>query len=345
LPDRSFIDFLRPEEEFDSGGVPNGLSNSRPLTSIPRRTTMKKTIGFIGLGIMGRPMAKNLLKAGASLVVHDIHREPVEDMVRSGALSASSSKEVAQRSEVIITMLPDSPEVKEVILGKEGVLEGLKAGSVVIDMSSINPLISREIAEELQKKGGRMLDAPVSGGEPGAIQGALAIMVGGEETVFNDCLEILKPMGKNIIHVGELGAGGFAKLVNQIIVAVNIAAVGEAFTLGVKAGMDPQKLYQAIRGGLAGSAVLDAKAPMIMARNFKPGFKITLHHKDLSNALSAGKDMGVPLPLTSLLQQVLISLLTDGKGDNDHSAIALFFEKLAKTEIAPQVNRLKAGGF
>jgi 2-hydroxy-3-oxopropionate reductase len=294
---------------------------------------MKRTVGFIGLGIMGKPMGKNLLKAGFPLVVFDLNKAAIEDLVKAGALPAGSSREVAERTEVIITMLPDSPEAKEVILGKDGVMEGIKLGSVVIDMSSINPLVSQEIARELEKKGVEMLDAPVSGGEPGAIQGTLAIMVGGEEKIFKECLEIFKPMGKNIVHVGGIGAGGFTKLANQIIVALNIAAVGEAFTLGVKAGLDPQTIYQAIRGGLAGSNVLDAKAPMIFGRNFKPGFKIKLHHKDLSNALSTAKELGVPLPLSSFVQQILVSLMTEGRGKEDHSALATFFEKIARVEI------------
>lgn len=300
---------------------------------------MKKKIGFIGLGIMGRPMAKNLLKAGFSLVVFDLMKEPIEDLVKSGAAAGTSSRDVAEKTDVIITMVPDSPEVKEVILGKNGVIEGIKPGARVIDMSSINPLVSREIAKELKKKGADMLDAPVSGGEPMAIQGTLAIMVGGEKKIFEESLDLFKPLGKNIVHVGEIGAGGFTKLANQIIVALNIAAVGEALTLGVKAGLDPQTIYQAIRGGLAGSTVLEAKAPMIIGRNFKPGFKIKLHQKDLSNALSTGKDLGVPLPLSSLVQQVLVSLVNEGKGENDHSAIATFFEKIAGVEIKSESKR------
>jgi 2-hydroxy-3-oxopropionate reductase len=294
---------------------------------------MKKRIGFVGLGIMGRPMARNLLKAGYPLVVFDLNKDAMEDLVKAGALAAHSSKEVAERTDVIITMLPDSPEVKEVILGKDGVIEGVRRDSVVIDMSSINPLVTQEIARALNGKGVKMLDAPVSGGETGAIQGTLAIMVGGEKKVFEDSLEIFRAMGKNIVHVGEIGAGGYVKLVNQIIVALNIASVGEAFCLGVKAGLDPQVIYQAIRGGLAGSQVLETKAPMIFQRNFKPGFKIKLHQKDLQNALSTAKDLGVPLPLSSFVQQIFVSLLTEGRGDEDHSALATFFEKMAKVEI------------
>jgi 2-hydroxy-3-oxopropionate reductase len=294
---------------------------------------MKKRIGFIGLGIMGRPMAKNLLKAGYPLAVFDLNKDAMEDLVKAGALAARTCKEAAERADVVITMLPDSPEVKEVILAKDGVIEGVRRNAVVIDMSSINPLVSQEIEKELKKNGVEMLDAPVSGGEPGAIQGVLAIMVGGEKAVFEECLEILKAMGKNIVHVGPIGSGGYVKLVNQIIVALNIAAVGEAFALGMKAGLDPQTIYQAIRGGLAGSAVLDAKAPMIFQRNFNPGFKIKLHRKDLHNALSTAQSLGVPLPLSSFVQQILISLMVEGRGEEDHSALATFFEKMARVEI------------
>jgi 2-hydroxy-3-oxopropionate reductase len=292
-----------------------------------------KKIGFIGLGIMGRPMAKNLLKAGFSLVVYDINCSAVEDLVKAGAQGAGSSMEVAGKTEIIMTMLPDSPEVKEAILGKGGVIEGVRTGSVVIDMSSINPLVSQEIAKILKAKGVEMLDAPVSGGEPMAIQGTLSIMVGGDAKMFNEYLDIFKHLGKNIVHAGDLGAGGFTKLCNQIIVALNIAAVGEALTLGVKAGLDPQVIFEAIRGGLAGSTVMEAKVPMIIGRNFKPGFKIKLHHKDLNNALATAKDLGVSLPLSGLMQQILVSLITDGKEENDHSAIATFFEKISKVEI------------
>jgi 2-hydroxy-3-oxopropionate reductase len=302
---------------------------------------MNKKVGFIGLGIMGKPMARNLLKAGFHLVVFSRGKRSVEELIQEKAVGAESPKEVAEHSEVIITMLPDSPEVQEVILGKDGVIQGIKPGSVVIDMSSINPLVTQEIAGALKGKGVEMLDAPVSGGEVGAIEGTLAIMVGGEEKIFNETMEILRALGRNIVHVGEIGSGGFVKLVNQIIVALNIAAVGEAFTLGVKAGLDPQVIYQAIRGGLAGSSVLEAKAPMIFGRNFKPGFKIRLHHKDLKNALSTAKDLGVPLPLSSFVQQVFISLMTDGRGEEDHSALATFFEKLAKVEIKSKKSSLK----
>jgi len=296
---------------------------------------MKKRIGFIGLGIMGKPMAKNILKAGFSLVVYSRSKGPVEELVKAGALFADSPKGVAERSDAIITMLPDSPEVKEVILGRNSVIQGVQGGSVVIDMSSINPLVTLQISTELKEKGVKMLDAPVSGGETGAIQGSLAIMVGGEKEVFEDCLEIFQSMGRNIVHVGGIGAGGFVKLVNQIVVALNIAALGEAFSLGVKAGINPQVIYQAIRGGLAGSQVLETKVSMIFERNFKPGFKIKLHQKDLNNALSTARDLGVPLPLSSFVQQIFVSLVAEGKGEEDHSALATFFEKMAHVEIRP----------
>jgi len=294
---------------------------------------MKQKIGFIGLGVMGKPMARNLLKAGYPLVVYDIRPEPVEELVKAGADRASSPKEVAEKSEVIITMLPDSPDVEEVILGEKGVLEGAKRGSIIIDMSSIAPLVSQRIARQVEEKGVEMLDAPVSGGEPGAVQGTLAIMVGGKEEVFNQCLDILKVMGKSVIRVGDIGAGGFAKLANQIIVAVNIEALSEALVLGMKAGLDPEVLYQAIRGGLAGSNVMDAKAPTMIQRNFKPGFRLKLHQKDLKNALETARDLQVPLPVTSLVQQMIGALVVDGKGDLDHSVILNFIEGMAKTEV------------
>lgn len=294
---------------------------------------MKRKVGFIGLGIMGKPMAKNLIRAGFPLTVSSRSKPPVEELVQEGASSASSPKAVAESSEVIITMLPDSPEVEEVVLGEKGVLKGAKPGSILIDMSSINPMVSQRISAIAKEKGVEMLDAPVSGGEIGAIQGTLAIMVGGERRVFEDCLEIFQAMGKSIVYVGGIGSGGYVKLVNQIIVALNIATLGEAFSLGVKAGIDPKVIYEAIRGGLAGSRVLDTKAPMIFERNFKPGFKIKLHYKDLNNALSTAKELGIPLPLSSLIHQMFVTLIAEGKGEYDHSALVTFFEKIGRIEI------------
>ena len=290
-------------------------------------------IGFIGLGIMGKPMSKNLLKAGCNLVVHDLVKEAVDEVVQAGAQKGQSPKDVAQKSDVIITMLPNSPHVKTVILGKDGVLEGAKAGSIVIDMSSIAPLASKEIYEACRQKGVDMIDAPVSGGEPKAIDGTLSIMVGGKKEIFDKVNNILLNMGKSVVYCGDIGAGNITKLANQIIVALNIAAMSEALVLGTKAGVDPETIYKAIRGGLAGSTVLDAKAPMILERNFKPGFKIDLHIKDLANALETGHEVGVPLPLTSLAMEIMQSLKIEGKGQNDHGGIIQFYERLAKIEV------------
>ena len=291
-----------------------------------------KKIGFIGLGIMGKPMAKNLLKAGYELVVFDINQDAVNEVVAAGAKSAPTSKDVAAQSEVVITMLPNSPHVKAAVLGENGVLEGAKPGLVLIDMSSIAPLASQEIAAAVAKKGVEMLDAPVSGGEPKAIDGSLSIMVGGKKELFDRSTELLSKMGKSVVLCGDVGAGNTTKLANQIIVALNIAAVSEAFVLATKAGVDPELVFNAIRGGLAGSTVMEAKAPMIMAGNFKPGFKIDLHIKDLANAIETGHDVGVPLPLTASVMEILQALKVDGKGQNDHSGIAMYYEKLAKVE-------------
>ena len=291
-----------------------------------------KKVGFIGLGIMGKPMAKNLLKAGYELVVYDINQDAVNEVVAAGAKSAPTSKDVAAQSEVVITMLPNSPHVKAAVLGENGVLEGAKPGLVLIDMSSIAPLASQEIAAAVAKKGVEMLDAPVSGGEPKAIDGSLSIMVGGNKDLFDRSTELLSKMGKSVVLCGDVGAGNTTKLANQIIVALNIAAVSEAFVLATKAGVDPELVFNAIRGGLAGSTVMEAKAPMIMAGNFKPGFKIDLHIKDLANAIETGHDVGVPLPLTASVMEILQALKVDGKGQNDHSGIAMYYEKLAKVE-------------
>lgn len=300
--------------------------------SEPKMSLQK--IGFIGLGVMGRPMAKNLAKAGYSLVVwKHIDAKPVSELVATGATEAFSPKQVAEMSDVVITMLPDSAEVEEVILGKNGVLEGSRKGTVIIDMSSISPSSSKKIASEAEKKGVEVLDAPVSGGEPGAIQGTLAIMVGGKEATFNKCLDVLRTMGKTITRVGDAGAGQVVKLSNQIIVALNIAALSEAFVLGTKAGVNPKVIYEAIRTGLAGSNVLEAKISKILQRDFKPGFKMSLHYKDLKNALEAAGDLKVPLPLTALTKQILISLINDGKGEKDHSAIVNFTERLANAIV------------
>ncbi|MGB9098917.1 2-hydroxy-3-oxopropionate reductase [Erwinia sp.] len=291
-------------------------------------------IGFIGLGIMGKPMSKNLVKAGYSLVVRDHNRENEAELVSLGATLAGSAKEVAEQSDVIITMLPNSPQVKEALLGEDSVILGAKPGTIVIDMSSIAPLASREIHGELAKKNIALLDAPVSGGEPKAIEGTLSVMVGGDKELFDKCYDIMKAMAGSVVHTGDIGAGNVTKLANQVIVALNIAAMSEALTLATKAGVNPELVFQAIRGGLAGSTVLEAKAPMVMDRNFKPGFRIDLHIKDLANALDTSHGVGAQLPLTAAVMEMMQALKADGMGTSDHSALACYYEKLAKVEIS-----------
>jgi 2-hydroxy-3-oxopropionate reductase len=292
-----------------------------------------RKIGFIGLGIMGKPMALNLLKVGHSLTVYDIRTEPVKEVVAAGAKAGKSAKDVAAQSEIVITMLPNSPDVKKAVLGKDGVLEGAKPGLILIDMSSIAPMVSKEIAAEVQKKGVEMIDAPVSGGEPKAKDATLSIMVGGKKDVFEKVEDVLKAMGSSAVLVGDIGSGNVTKLANQIIVALNIAAMSEAIILATKAGVDPEKVFQAIRGGLAGSAVLNAKMPLVLDGNFKPGFRIELHIKDLANALDTAHSLGVPVPLTSGIMEIMQALKVDGKEGNDHSGIIQFYEKLAKVEV------------
>ncbi len=294
---------------------------------------MAERIGFVGLGIMGKPMAKNLLKAGYSLTVYDVVGDRMEEVVTEGAAAASSSKEVAAKSDRTITMLPDSADSEAAILGANGVLEGANPGSVIIDMSSIAPLVSQRIAAECAKKGVEMLDAPVSGGEPGAVNATLAIMVGGKQEVFDRSYDLLKTMGANVVLTGGIGAGGVAKLANQIIVAANIEALSEALVLAQRAGVDPEKVFNAIRGGLAGSAVMEVKGPMMLDRNFRAGFRIRLHQKDLRNVLQTAQELSVPLPVTALLQQMLAALVNEGESEADHSAILHFLEGLAKVEV------------
>lgn len=290
-------------------------------------------IGFIGLGIMGKPMAKNLIKAGYQLVVSDRKMEIVEELTAMGAEAGLSNADVARKCEVIITMLPNSPHAKEVVLGHNGIIEGAKPGTVIIDMSSIAPLCSREIYAAVKDKGIEMLDAPVSGGEPKAIDGTLSVMVGGNKEVFDKYYDLLKVMAASVVYIGESGAGNIAKLCNQIVVGINIAAVSEALVLAQKAGVDPELVYKAIRGGLAGSTVMDAKAPMMMDRNFKPGFRIDLHIKDLNNVLETSHGVGVPLPLTAQVMEIMQAIKQDGCGPEDHSSIVKYYEKLANTEV------------
>lgn len=289
-------------------------------------------IGLIGLGIMGKPMAKNMLKAGCDLMVNDLNEAAVEEVVQAGA-KAASNEEIGRTCDVVMTMLPNSPQVKSVMLGDQGVGNFMREGTTFIDMSSISPIAAKEIAAELARRKIEMLDAPVSGGEPKAIDGTLAFMVGGKQEVFDKYKPLLETMGSSVVRCGEVGAGNTTKLANQIIVALNIAAVGEAFMLARKAGVDPELVFNAIKGGLAGSAVMNAKAPMILERNYKPGFKIDLHIKDLNNALEAGHTVGSPLPLTAAVMEMLYTLRAEGCGQEDHSAISKYYELITKATI------------
>lgn len=285
-------------------------------------------VGFIGLGIMGKPMSKNLLKAGYDLTVFDFNKVAVDDVVSAGAKAASCGKEVGENVDVLITMLPNSPHVKSALFDKNGAAEGLKKGTVVIDMSSINPVESQDIAKKLTELGIEFLDAPVSGGEPKAIDGTISVMVGGKEEIFNKYYDLIKAMAGSVVRVGDVGAGNTTKLANQIIVALNIAALSEAFILCEKANVDPQLVFDAIKGGLAGSTVMNAKAPMMINRNFEPGFRIELHIKDLQNALDTSHAINVSLPLTSQVMEIMQALKVDRKASKDHSAILNYYEKI-----------------
>lgn len=290
-------------------------------------------IGFIGLGIMGKPMVKNLLKAGHEVVAYDIVAENLQAAVRDGAVAGKNSAAIAAECPIVITMLPNSPHVKAVVMEKDGVLEGAKEGLILIDMSSIAPLASKEICEACKKKGVRMLDAPVSGGEPKAIDGSLSIMVGGNKALFEEMKPILSCMGASIVLCGDVGAGNTTKLANQMIVAGNIAVLAEALTLAKKAGVDPETVFQAIKGGLAGSTVMNAKAPMMIEGNFKPGFRIDLHIKDLNNALETGHKVGAPMLLTANVQEMFEILHADGCGSDDHSGLAKYYAKISGSKI------------
>lgn len=290
-------------------------------------------IGFIGLGIMGRPMALNLIKAGYSLIVYDINPNLMKPLCAQGAIQAKSPADAANNSDITITMLPNSPHVRDVVLSENGIIAGAKPGHLLIDMSSIDPTVSREIAAILSKSGISMIDAPVSGGEPKAIDGTLAIMVGGKTEDFEKALPILSSMGSSITHVGEIGSGNITKLANQMIVALNISAISEAMVFAQKAGVNPEKVFEAIRGGLAGSTVLEAKMPKILRGDFKPGFRIDLHIKDLQNALNTAHTFNIPVPLSAHVLEILHALKNEGEGQDDHSVIVRYFERLAKVEV------------
>lgn len=293
---------------------------------------MAEKVGFVGLGIMGGPMAKNLIEAGHELVLYNRTREKAEDLAGDGATVAGSPKEVAEQSDVVITMLPDSPQVEEVLAGEDGVLEGIQGGALVVDMSTISPVVTEELAAKAGERGASMLDAPVSGGDVGAQQGALSIMVGGSEEDVGRAMPLFEVMGKTITHVGPVGSGQVVKACNQIVVALNIEAVSEALVVGSKAGIDPEKILDVLSGGLAGSAVIDAKREKFLSHQFDPGFKIELHHKDLGIALAAGREYGVALPVTAIVDQMLQALKNKGAGQEDHSAILTLIEDLAQHE-------------
>jgi len=294
----------------------------------------KVTIGFIGLGIMGKPMARNLLKAGYSLVVHSRGRPPIDELAKEGAETAASSEEVAARAEIVITMLPDSPDVELVYAGERGVFAGAKRGTLLIDMSSISPVVTRKLTLEAEKRGLDMIDAPVSGGEAGAIGASLSIMIGGKAAAVERAMPIFQALGKNIVYVGEAGAGQVAKAANQVVVGITIAAVSEALVLAAKAGVDPAKVRQVLLGGFAQSKVLDAHGQKMLDRNFKPGFRIRLHEKDMKIALATGSEYGVPLMVTGVVGQMMTAMKGMGNGDLDHSGLVKFVEELAKTELA-----------
>jgi 2-hydroxy-3-oxopropionate reductase len=290
---------------------------------------MPETIGFIGLGIMGRPMAKNLSRAGFSLVVHNRSRAAVDDLVQHGAKASLSPREVAAQADVLITVLPNSPDVELVALGKDGIIEGARPGLVYVDMSTISPIVSQKVGSALAERGVRMLDAPVSGGEKGAIDGALSIMVGGDKSVFEAVLPIFQAMGKTVTLLGPLGFGGFTKLANQIIVALNLTALGEALTLARKAGLDRELTLRALAGGLAGSRCLDQKTPNYVSGTYNPGFKIDLHFKDLGLIMESARALGVPLPTTAVVQELFGALRVKGRGGLDHSGVITLLEELA----------------
>jgi 2-hydroxy-3-oxopropionate reductase len=294
---------------------------------------MAEKVGFIGLGIMGKPMAKNLMDAGYELSVHNRSREPVDELAEDGAAAATSPKDVAENSDVIVTMLPDSPQVEEVVLGEDGVLEGIREGALLVDMSTISPVVTEELAEAVKKRGASMLDAPVSGGDVGAIEGTLSIMVGGSEEDFERAKPLFDVMGKIVTHVGPTGTGQVTKAANQVVVALTIEAVSEALVLGSKGGVSPEKILDVLSGGLAGNKVMEVKREKFLSHTFDPGFRSELHHKDLGIALAAGREYGVALPVTAIVDQMLLSMKKKGWGGEDHSALLRVIEDLSQHTI------------
>jgi 2-hydroxy-3-oxopropionate reductase len=294
---------------------------------------MPETIGFIGLGVMGAPMALNLLEAAHALVVHSRNPTPVETLTEAGAEAASSPREVGERADVVITMLPDSPAVEAVVLGEEGVLAGASEGDLLIDMSTIHPTVAEAIARAGAQRGVGVVDAPVSGGDVGARDGTLSIMVGGEEGDVERARPLLEVLGKTIVHVGGHGSGQVVKACNQVVVAVTIAAVSEALVLGSKAGVDPERILDVLGGGMAGNRVMEVRRRNFLEHDFTPGFRIDLHHKDLNIALESGDAYGVPLPVTGLVQQAMRALRAQGHGGDDHTGLLRIAEELAAHRI------------
>jgi 2-hydroxy-3-oxopropionate reductase len=288
-----------------------------------------ESIGFIGLGIMGKPMASNLLAAGYQVTVHDRGRGPVEELAARGATVGESPREVAAAGDVVITMLPDSPDVEAVVLGPDGIIEGIREGALYIDMSSIAPATSRTIAAVLAERGVDAIDAPVSGGEPAAQQGNLSIMVGGSEEAVERAQPIFDVLGKSATHIGPAGAGQVTKAANQVVVALTIQAVAEALTLSRKAGVDPARVRDALLGGFAQSRILDLHGQRMLDGNYEPGFKLRLHRKDLAIALQLGREEQVPLFATAQAAELMDALLAQGSGELDHAAVATLYEQLA----------------
>jgi 2-hydroxy-3-oxopropionate reductase len=294
---------------------------------------MPEKVGFIGLGIMGKPMARNLIEAGYELVLYNRTLEKAEELAEDGAEVAANPREVAENSETIVTMLPDSPDVRNVVAGEEGVLEGIKEGALLVDMSTISPVVTEELAAKVKECGASMLDAPVSGGDVGAIEGTLSIMVGGSEEDFERAKPLLDVMGKTVTHVGPSGAGQLVKAANQVVVALTIEAVSEALVLGSKGGVNPEKILDVLSGGLAANKVMEVKREKFLSHEFEPGFRSELHHKDLGIALAAGREYGVVLPVTAIVDQMLLAMKKKGWGGEDHSALLRVIEDLSQHEI------------
>lgn len=300
---------------------------------------MAERIGFIGIGIMGKPMCRNLLKAGYELVIHNRSQTNVDELLAETdkVTNAATPREVAEQVDVVITMLPDSPDVKQVVYGDSGLLEAMGQGKLLIDMSTIAPATSIEIHAAMVARGASALDAPVSGGDKGAIAGTLSIMVGGSAADFDHAYGIFEGVGQTIVHVGGPGAGQMVKACNQIVVAINYAAVSEALVLGSKAGVDPAKIIEVLNGGLAASRVLEMRGATMAAHQFEPGFRINLHRKDLGIVNETGKAYNVPLPVTSVVTQLFESVVAAGNGDLDHSALVTAIEDLAHHKVGETV--------